>query len=321
MGSFDHRRVCAISVALMLVGLGCEETFDPKGTFEDRLVLFGLLTPGADSVQIRLQSTYDPPESDPLSFTAGPDLSGATATIQWNSGQTTLRDSVFSHPDAGRYTTGLHMLTAPLRVARGTTYTVRVDLPGYGRAEASTTVPASAPVYFRNTTLLVDPSAAEDLGVIVGLASESYGFLPRLVLEYEIVSQGNRVEQREVPSDLITTSSQVSPEYPRIQGETSERRVGTTTYELFEYRASAYGYFLQRLFETYGQSDLRFRRAILTVTTVDRHLYTYYFLVNGFFDPNTVRTDEPDYSNVVGGVGFVGSYAVDTVVVNLPAVF
>lgn len=321
MGAFVHRRIRALSIVLILIGLGCEGTFDPKGTFEDRLVLFGLLTPGADSVQIRLQSTYDPPGSDPLSYTGGPDLSGATAMIQWSSGQTTLRDTVLSHPDSGRYTTGLHVLTAPLRVLRGTAYTIRVDLPGYGRAEASAIVPASATVYFRNPAVLEDPSATEDLGVIVGLASEVSGYLPRLFLEYEIVSQGNRVERREVPSDLITTTSRVSPDYPRIQGGTSERRVGSTTFELFEYRANAYRYFLQRLFETYGQSDLRFRRAILTVTTVDRHLYTYYFLVNGFFDPYTVRTDQPDYSNVVGGVGFVGSYAVDTVVVNLPAVF
>lgn len=316
-----HRWLRASAIVVLLTGLGCEGTFDPKGTFENRLVLFGLLTPGADSIQIRLQSTYDPPEPDPLSTTTGPDLSGATATILWGSGQSTLRDTLVPHPDTGRYTTGLHLLTTPLRVARGTTYTVRVDLPGYGRAEASTTVPATAPVYFRNVALLLDPTASNDLGIIVGLAPEAYGYLPRLVLEYEIVSQGNRLEQREVPSELITTATAVSPEYPRIQSATSARTAGSITYELFEYRASAYRYVLQRLFETYGQGDLRFRRAILTVTTVDRHLYTYYFLVNGFFDPYTVRTDLPDYSNVAGGVGVVGSFAVDSVVVNLPAVF
>jgi hypothetical protein len=103
-----------------------------------------------------------------------------------------------------------------------------------------------------------------------------------------------------------------------MQGVTAERSTGASTYELYGYDVNAYRYFLQRLYETYGSTDLRFLRAILTVTVVDRHLYTYYFLVNGFFDPYTVRTDLPDYSNVRGGVGLVGAYAVDSVVVPLP---
>jgi hypothetical protein len=308
-----------LAIAVLIAAAGCDEAFDPKGTFENRLVIFGLLTPDSDSVQIRLQATYDPTESDPLSTTEGRDLSGATATIQWSTGQTTLHDTLVPYP--GRYTTGLHLLTAPLRVARGTAYTVQVDRPGYGRVEARTRVPASAPIYFRDEVLLHDPAASNDLVVLIGLAPEAYGYLPRLWLEYEIPSQGNRVERREVPSDLIVTTSQVAPEYPLLQGAPSDRSAGSTSFGLYRYRSNAYRYILQRLYETYGQSDLRFRRAILTVATVDQHFYTYYFLVNGFFDPYTVRTDEPDYSNVDGGVGFVGSYAVDSLVVTLPAVF
>lgn len=318
MHTFIQRSLPLLVATVLIAVSGCDGVFDPKGTFEQRLVIFGLLTPGSDSVQIRLQSTYDPPGSDPLATTEGPDLSGAAATVLWGSGQATLRDTLVPYP--GRYTTGLHLLTAPLRVARGTAYTVRVDLAGYGRVEASTIVPGPAPIYLRDEVLLHNPAATNDLVILIGMAPEARGYLPRLLLEYEIVSQGNRVERREVPSDLVTTESQVSPEYPRLQGAPSDRSAGSTSYGLYQYRSDAYRYLLQRLYETYGQADLRFRRAILTVTTVDRHLYTYYFLVNGFFDLYTVRTDEPDYSNVEGGVGFVGSYAVDSLVVTLPAV-
>jgi hypothetical protein len=306
--------------ALVVLGLGCDPTFDPKGTYENRLVLFALLTPGSDSVQVRLQTTYDPPTTDPLAPVPTPALTGATGTLTWGTGQAVLRDTLVPHPDTTRHAGGLHLLTSAARVQRGATYTVRVDVPGYGPAEATTTVPGSAPLMFGNEDLLRQPSSypGAQLGVIIGLAPQAFGFLPKLVLEYEVISQGNRLERREVPSSLIVTSSDIRPAYPTIRGTTSERATGQSSYELFEYEANAYRYLLQRLYETYGRSDLRFRRAVLTVTVVDRHLFTYYFLVNGFFDPYTVRTDLPDHSNVRGGVGIVGSYAVDSLVVDLP---
>ncbi|MCU0453702.1 MAG: DUF4249 family protein [Bacteroidetes bacterium] len=308
---------------IAFMSVACETAFDPEGTFEDRIVLFGLLTPGSDSVQLRLQATYDPPTPDPLSYAGGPDLTGATGRLFWERGaQANLRDTVVPHPDSGRYPTGLHLLTAPVRVVRGVEYTVRVEVPGFAPVEAMATVPGSAPIYFLNEDLLRQPFGhpADRLGIIVGLAPEAEGFIPRVEVEYEVISQGNRIERREVPSSMSVTVSGTVPVYPKIRGASSRRSSGSSTIELYEYEAKAYRFLVQELHETYGSPNLRFRRAILTVRTFDRHLYTYYFLVNGFFDQYTVRTDRPDYSNVRGGVGVVGAFAVDSVVVALPPV-
>lgn len=313
-------RLLLIMPAVVL--LACENGFDPRGTFEDRLVLFSVLTPATDTIQVRLQATYDPPGQDPLSQTTGPTFAGTAASLLWSrGGMLALRDTVLPHPNPGRYTTGLHLLTgAPLRVMRGETYTVRVDAPGYPRAEGTATVPGTAPFYFLNEILLSNPGSYQDHGldVIVGLPPDAFGYLARLFVEYEVVSAGSLVERIEVPSDLDVSTNGAKPVYPALQGSSVSVERTTAILEMFTFRTEAYRFALAEVGNRYGVANVRYRRAILFVTLVDEHLYKYYFLVNGFFDPYSVRTDQPDYSNVRGGVGVVGAYTVDTLSVQLP---
>jgi len=53
---------------------------------------------------------------------------------------------------------------------------------------------------------------------------------------------------------------------------------------------------------------------------VEPALYNYYGIANGFRDPNTIRVDEPDFTNIAGGVGVFGGFVQDTLVVALPAI-
>ncbi len=316
------RTAATILFAIVMLG-GCERGFDPRGTFENRLVVFGLLSPSTDTVMFRLQATYDLQGADPMSHTTEPDLSGGTATLSWDRYSASLRDTVVPHPNAERYSNGLRILTtSPLRVERGMTYTVRVDVPGYPRAEATAKVPSIAPFYFRNEALLSNPSSFTglDLELFIGLPPEAFGYLPNLQLEYEVLSEGGRVERREVPSRLAVSAADVKPEYPTLQGSTAEEPRYSYGAEAFRYEGSAYRFLIRSIVDQYGAANIRYRRAILYLTLVDEHAYKYTFLVNGFFDPITVRTDQPDYSNVNGGVGMVGAFVVDSLTVPLPAV-
>jgi hypothetical protein len=310
-------------IATALILLSCETAFDPRGTFEDELVLFSILSPATDTIQVRLQATYDPPSQDPLSHTTEPTFSGTVASLLWSrGGALVLRDTVVPHPNPGRYTTGLHLLTgAPLQVARGETYTVRVDVPGFPRAEGTATVPGTALFYFQNEDVLIHPSSylATEIELVVGLPPDAFGFVPRLYLEYEILTAGSAVERVEVPSELRMSVNGIDPIYPILQGSSATVERTSTTYEPFTFKTDAYGFALAKIRDRYGASNVRFRRAALYVTFVDEHLYKYYFLVNGFFDPYSVRTDLPDYSNVRGGVGLVGAYTLDSLSVPLPS--
>jgi hypothetical protein len=57
--------------------------------------------------------------------------------------------------------------------------------------------------------------------------------------------------------------------------------------------------------------------ATYILTQVEPNLYMYYNLANGFQDEFSIRTDQPDYSNIQGGFGVFGAMTVDTVRVDL----
>jgi hypothetical protein len=48
-------------------------------------------------------------------------------------------------------------------------------------------------------------------------------------------------------------------------------------------------------------------------TQVEENLYKYYNLANGFQDPYSIRTDQPDFSNIQGGLGIFGAMTLDSV--------
>jgi len=54
------------------------------------------------------------------------------------------------------------------------------------------------------------------------------------------------------------------------------------------------------------------------VIQFDAALYNNYSVENLFRDPYTIRLDEADYTNILGGVGVFGSLAVDSTVRALP---
>lgn len=63
---------------------------------------------------------------------------------------------------------------------------------------------------------------------------------------------------------------------------------------------------------------VRFQDVVFQVIQFDAALYNNYSVENLFRDPYTIRLDEADYTNILGGVGVFGSLAVDSTVRALP---
>jgi hypothetical protein len=74
---------------------------------------------------------------------------------------------------------------------------------------------------------------------------------------------------------------------------------------------------LRWLFESRG-NDIKFSRAVFYLIQFDRPLWSYWNASNGFHDRYTIRVDDPDYTNITGGVGVFGSMRVDSLVWALP---
>ena len=63
------------------------------------------------------------------------------------------------------------------------------------------------------------------------------------------------------------------------------------------------------------------KRAVFQLLQLDPNSYGYYFTTHAYNDPQSMRLDEPMYSNIVGGLGLVGAYTLDSLVHVLPEDF
>lgn len=286
-------------------GLACNEPFQPKGTFEQKMVVYGILNPQTDTQYVRVYTTYDPPAFDPLAVQEDTPVLDAQVTISYGGTTLQLRDTTVARSDSSRYQTGIHTFVAyPFTVSNATAYSLTVQSPGRGSVSSATTVPGHGFLTVANPAVLSNPSTFpnDEINFTVAPSQGTRGYLLRFFVEYEIQTTGNPLEQIEVP--------QSSDGYARLT------RVGGTSART-SFSRSTYVEMIQSVIRTYGLNGIKFTRAIFYLVEVDNALYNYYSVANGFQDNFSIRTDQPDYTNINGGVGVFGSFAVDTVVVGL----
>jgi hypothetical protein len=146
----------------------------------------------------------------------------------------------------------------------------------------------------------------------VTLSLEAAGYIPRLTIEFQVVSTG-AVLEREVPLLLRTPDEEnKNPVYPDImRAEAASQKRFVIAYSL-----RAYAYTLRKIREEFA--EVSFRGAHCYLVQTDQALYVYYNIANGFRDSYSIRMDQPDYSNIEGGLGVFGAFNVDETWYSLP---
>ena len=311
-------RQAGIAGWALALSAGCDASFNPKGPYNDQLALYSVLTTRSDSQFVRVFSTYNPTGHNPLENTVDTYVRNAKVTLSRDSVVTTLTSVVIPRTDKSRYKDDLVGYVAfPYTLQPGRTYTLKVT-SDKGNAEATITVPARGEVYANNPYIMKHPEKYdEDLSSRIRLSPAAQGYLVRIKLEFE-TKLGSLVtrHQEEIPSAVFTADgSSFRFDYPIL----TRRNVSPyVTYEAVYFGLNAYKAFLVDVKSRYGAITVTGATYILT--QVDRVLYTYYNLANGFQDAFSIRTDLPDYTNIRGGLGVFGSMVEDSVYVDLRAV-
>jgi hypothetical protein len=272
-----------------------------------------------------LSATYDPPAYDPFEQTTDTQIPGATVTIRDGSLLQSFRDTIVERTDKSRYSDNVSSyVLEPFTPLRSHTYLLEIAVPDGRTVTATMTTPGNSLIYIINPYILVQPSLVEDnISVTGSVTAVTRGILFRCFVEYEAVVGGVlTVFRTEVPS-AIGYPNESNPDgfiYPTVTRRRSDPGASGTGVESAMFGHNAYVAILSKINQTYGPSGLRFRSAIVVFTQVDINLYNYYFIANGFRDPVSIRTDEPDFTNIPSGVGVFGSFVNDSVFVDLPDV-
>jgi hypothetical protein len=172
-----------------------------------------------------------------------------------------------------------------------------------------------------NAESLFLPLAVDTFPVAVTLSADAAAYIVRFTIEYEALTGGVWQPGRvEVPLDRETSVGTAPGNYvyPSLMARGQLSDVALEGRGGVVFPGWAYRGVLSQLRSIYGGTNLRFRNAVFTLTQVNFALYAYYSTANAFFGAATLRLDEPDYSNIEGGLGVFGAMRDDADTLRLP---
>lgn len=292
-------------IGLFLIA-GCDQTFDPNGPFEQKLVVYAILSTHSDTQYVRVYRTAPPGNrlpSTPLNL----QVTDARVSVSYGTKIFPFRDTTLNRMDQSGNRVDVHAYVAySFLPEQAVPYTLSINSPSSGQVMSTATSLYYGTLFV--VTQLTTRAPAEDIAVHVAPAINARAYFVRMFLEYETLSdtvwQRRRVE---IPQNLRLNEGTGGVEfiYPTPVPRGS-RTLGASGLEEVLFRVGAYREIIARLNAEFPTGTLRYAKALFVLTQMDDALYAYYSITHGFPNSVTIRLDEPDYSNVQGGLGIFG---------------
>ena len=279
-------RTVLFAVASMMVAGSCTETFNPNASSVERMIVFAVMRTETDTQFVRVSTTYSA-MNDPRSMTTDTSVPDAHVAITDGTDTFLFRDSTLQRADTSRYRSriGAHVAYG-LRLAAGRQYRLSVFSPTRGTVTATATALYSPSFYPL-------PDLSGNISLRITLGQNARAYLPRAHLEYQVrTDTGWETRRIEIPRTVDETTGEFLYPKPVTRGVTS------VLFSVTEFNAVH-----ARLRQQFAARTVRLRRTLYTLTQFNDALYAYHSVANGFPDSGTLRLDEPDYTNITGGLG------------------
>jgi len=296
--------------------MACNESFNPDGPYDRKLVVYAVLSNQNDTQYVRVYASY-PPMSNPSYAQTDDQVTDAQVTIARGGTIYQFHDTTVTRSSPSRYLTPVYLHVAyGFPIAQATRYSLTVNSPTWGKASASIVSLYRGGMYVSNTTGLTNPRPSAVVSVRVAPGFNCAAYIVRMFFDYVVHDAGQQSAGRvEVPLALQAGSS--GPDayiYPApiLRGHGSVTDTPGEEVVIFSSEVSRRA--ADDLRARYPGDTVRFSDAILYLTQMDSVLYSYYNVINGFPGSGALRLDEPDYSNIRGGLGIFASTTVDSVI-------
>ena len=287
------------------------------------MVVYSVLTTESATQYVRVYTSYNPPENDPNKNQDEQSVTDATVTVSSDSGSYEFQKIVLQRPDTSRYTTSIVAYACyPFRPARGTTYRLTVLSPSLGSATVVTTVAGTVYISPINFFMLADPYTVyldttgtrdQTYGMDIYFGGEAGAFIGRIDVDYLVpAGDGMRPKRRQIPTvaEFFNLRWRLTYAGPRRVPLSYRASRGFTYWGWYD--------LLEKIIGVEDGYQSRFVQVVFRVIHFDMPLYYAYGIAHNFLDNNSIRLDEPNYTNISGGLGVFGSVAVDSVVRALP---
>jgi len=318
-------RTVAACFLAFLFSASCNQPFDPRAPLQEQIVVFAILSTDHNSQYVRIEHSYMPSDFDPTTYTSDNSILNATVTIKDGNLTYRLRDTTLPRADTSRFKFPLKtQVLQGFTPEGGKSYELTVQSLKFASVSASVTLPARCfPTLGLSSPAVLNNPGSHEINTAIlcnaVLAGNTKGYIGRLFVDYDVLKGNEWVEERaEVP--LIFLLSDQSDlrvvTYPQMTPRPVTGRV-TMVFTNRSYQATLNSI----AFERYKTSKLIFNRVVFQFLQAEQNLYNYYNVAHAYRDPQSMRLDEPTYSNVAGGAGLVGAYTLDSLVQLLPENF
>ncbi len=292
-----NTRIALAALLLLVAGPACKESFEPNGPYTDRLIVYGVFTAQSDTQFVRVYRTYPHPGS-----AASTEVLDAQVIVMQGANTFPFRDTTVVDSQATPSPVRLKAYVAyGLRLQAGQQYTLMVTSPSIGNASARATA------LYRGS-LITETNVRGDITVRVTLGENARAFLVRMYLDYRIrLDSITQVERRvEIPERILPNT-----------GERVYPRPVSREYTSVGFTSGTLGVILAELRRTNPGKPILPLKTVFVLTQLDESLYAYYSTANHFPGSGTIRLDEPDFTNIEGGLGVFGmlsqtTYLADT---------
>ena len=288
-----------ICIASILISFSCDNSFNPKAPFKEQYVLNCIIRGDSASQIATLSKTYDVSGFDPNSNNIDPSISGAQVYLKWQGTLYQLRDSSIVRTDTSKYKGAIKFYyTKAFKPAANDSIEI-IAIPASGVLLSSKTkIPynvsfGTSPWYIKGDEIAFDFRwTANDLNVY---------YLPRMKIIYQ--------KRNEIP--VVTHSYEVPLDYSSINGNEVPVYPGLSPAAGIEFVRTNIDKAMLQVSNGDNKSNYRFLRIDLELLIFDQFLAGYISTTNGFLDNLSIRLDEPNYTNISGGLGIFGAYEYD----------
>lgn len=301
-----------VLLILTLSLVSCNQPFDPHGPFENLPVVFCILDGSQDVQFLRLYTTF--PESRETNVEYP--ITGANVEVTTPAGVMMFRDTTLPRVDTSVFKSPLQMYASPFQPLSGQSYALRILSP-LGEAASEITLPANANLTIQGSFFLQNPhQSPEDSKVFVltTLSEGAKGYVIRLFVHFDIISGGSRVSHSTEVPILIKNKDFSTAVFPTLR-----RKTVANGFEV--YPVEFYALTLSEIQKRHPTGQIVFRKAALITLQAEENLYNYFSIVNAFNDRYSIRVDEPEFTNIIGGRGLFGGFSIDSLIVDLPPNF
>ncbi len=279
----------------------CNQTFEPDGAYDQRLVVYGILSMTSDTQYVRIMSTY---QTSPINeqVRAVVDVAGLAGNVHFN-------DTTVVRPDdLGTPTSYFVYAANGFKPQPGWTYVINISTPLHGTARGSTLGLKSPDFYVKNPADVTNPGRTEWIDASASFNSVRGAFVLRFVVEFQVLVGASWVTGYiEIPKGAVfDASGNHIFEYPTFgRVPIASLNLDYTTTEI-RFSTEQYLAARERIASQNPGLPVQFTRALFTLTQIDDALYNYFYILNGPKDLGTTRLDIPDYTNISGGLGVFG---------------